>query len=255
MPFVTVLDTRLEYQLIEPAGVGAGTLVFLHEGLGSVAGWRDWPAKVAEATGCRALVYSRRGYGQSDPITAPRAVSFMHDEGRLVLPALLDALGIERPVLIGHSDGGSIALIHAGGTARPVRGIVTLAAHVFVEDLTIAGIVEAKRVFETTDLCQRLGRIHADPRGAFWGWNDIWLKPAFRAWNIEEVLPHVACPVLAIQGLEDQYGTPAQVEAIVRGVGAKARPLLIPDCRHAPHREAEAATTAAVVDFVAGLPK
>lgn len=254
MPSVTVLDTRLDYQLIEPAGAGAGTLVFLHEGLGSVAGWRDWPAKVAAATGSRALVYSRRGYGQSDPIVAPRAVSFMHDEGRIVLPALLDALGIERPVLIGHSDGGSIALIHAGATSRPVKGVATLAAHVFVEDLTIAGIVEAKRVFETTDLCARLGRLHADPRGAFWGWNDIWLKPAFRSWNIEDVLPTITCPVLAIQGREDQYGTPAQVDAIVRGVGANARPLLIPDCKHAPHREAEAATTAAIIDFVKGLP-
>jgi pimeloyl-ACP methyl ester carboxylesterase len=248
-----VLDeVRLEYRMIEGDG-RADTLVFLHEGLGSVAGWRDWPDKVVAATGWRALVYSRRGYGESDPIDAPRAVGFMHDEAQVALPALLDALGIERPVLIGHSDGGSVALIHAGGTDRPVRGVVTMAAHVFVEDLTIEGIVQAKAAFEAGDLAQRLGRIHRDPAGAFWGWNDIWLLPAFRAWNIESFLPGIACPVLAIQGVDDQYGTPAQVDAILRGVGGKARGLMLPDCRHAPYREQEAATTAAIVGFVRGL--
>ena len=251
MNFATVQGVRLEYRLIEPAEGRHGTLVFLHEGLGSVAGWRDYPAKIAAATGWRVLVYSRRGYGQSDPISGPRAVDFMHDEARVVLPALLDQLGIDRPVLIGHSDGGSIALIHAGGTGRPVRGVITLAAHVFVEDLTIAGIVDAKKAFETTDLGQRLGRIHKDVGSAFWGWNDIWLHPDFRAWNIEAFLETIRCPVLAIQGVDDQYGTPAQVDAIVRGVGAQARPLMIGNCRHAPHREAEAATTRAIVDFVA----
>ncbi|MBL8691169.1 MAG: alpha/beta hydrolase [Rhodospirillaceae bacterium] len=251
--FVTVNGTRLEYQLIDSSQGRNDTLVFLHEGLGSVAGWRDYPAKIAAATGWRVLAYSRRGYGQSDPITGPRAVDFMHDEGRIVLPALLDQLGIDRPMLIGHSDGGSISLIHAGGTDRPIRGVVTLAAHVFVEDLTIAGIVDAKKAFETTDLRQRLGRIHKDVKSAFWGWNDIWLHPDFRAWNIEAFLPTIRCPVLAIQGVDDQYGTPAQVDAIVRGVGTKGRGLMIENCRHAPHREAEAATTRAIVDFVAGL--
>lgn len=253
MSFITVDGVRLEYQMIESAQGRDDTLVFLHEGLGSVAGWRDYPARIAAATGWRVLVYSRRGYGQSDPIPGPRAVDFMHDEGRAVLPALLDQLGIERPILIGHSDGGSIALIHAGGTGRPVRGVVTLAAHVFVEDLTIAGIVDARKAFETTDLGQRLGRIHKDVPSAFWGWNDIWLHPDFRDWNIEAFLPKIRCPVLAIQGVDDQYGTPAQVDAIVRGVGSRAKGLMIENCRHAPHREAEAATTKAIVDFVAGV--
>ena len=253
MPLIDVEGVRLEYQIIDAPDGRSDTLVLLHEGLGSVAGWRDYPAKLAAATGWRVLVYSRRGYGQSDPISEPRAVNFMHDEGRIVLPALLDQLGIEHPVLIGHSDGGSIALIHAGGTGRPVRGVVTMAAHVFVEDLTIDGIVAAKAAFETTDLGERLGRIHRDAKGAFWGWNDIWLHPDFRAWNIEAFLPKIVCPVLAIQGVDDQYGTPAQVDAIVRGVGAQARPLMIESCRHAPHREAEAATTAAIVDFVGEL--
>lgn len=251
--FVTIDATRLEYQLIESSQGRSDTLVFLHEGLGSVAGWRDYPAKIAAATGWRILVYSRRGYGQSDPISGPRRVDFMHDEGRGVLPVMLDRLGIERPVLIGHSDGGSIALIHAGGTDRPVRGVITLAAHVFVEDLTIAGIVDAKKAFETTDLGQRLGRVHKDVASAFWGWNDIWLHPDFRAWNIEEFLPKIRCPVLAIQGVDDQYGTPGQVDTIVRGVGAKARGLMIENCRHAPHREAETVTTGAIIDFVASL--
>jgi len=253
MSFIIVDGVRLEYQLIESAEGRGDTVVFLHEGLGSVAGWRDYPAKIAAATGWRVLAYSRQGYGQSDSISGPRKVGFMHDEARIVLPALLDQLAVERPVLVGHSDGGSIALIHAGGTGRPVRGVVTLAAHVFVEDLTIAGIVDAKKAFETTDLDQRLARIHKDVASAFWGWNDIWLHPDFRAWNIEAFLKEIGCPVLAIQGVDDQYGTPAQVEAIVRGVGRQARPLMIENCRHAPHREAEAATTRAIVDFVASV--
>jgi pimeloyl-ACP methyl ester carboxylesterase len=253
MAFVTVHGVRLEYQMIDAADGRADTLVLLHEGLGSLVLWRDFPAKLAAATGWRALVYSRQGYGQSDPMPGPRAVGYMHDEARIVLPALLDQLGIERPVLIGHSDGGSIALIHAGGTKRPVRGIVTMAAHVFVEDVTVKSIAEAKTAFETTNLGERLGRYHRDAAAAFWGWNDIWLDPAFRAWNIESFLPEIVCPVLAIQGVDDEYGTPAQVEAIIRGVGGPAEDLLLPSCRHSPHRDQEAATTAAIVGFVGGL--
>jgi len=248
---VTLDGVQLECQMIE--GSHPDTLVFLHEGLGSVALWRDFPAKVAAASGWRALVYSRRGYGQSDPIAAPRAVDYMHHEALEVLPKLLDRLGIERPVLIGHSDGGSIALIHAGGGTRPVRGIVTMAAHVFVEDITIKSIEEAKTAFQTTNLGERMGRYHRDAPAAFWGWNDIWLHPDFRAWNVEAFLPKITCPVLAIQGVEDEYGTKAQVDAIVCGVGAKAKPLMLPSCRHSPHRDQEAATTAAIVDFVKGL--
>jgi pimeloyl-ACP methyl ester carboxylesterase len=253
MAFVTVHGVRLEYQMIDAADGRADTLVLLHEGLGSLVLWRDFPAKLAAATGWRALVYSRQGYGQSDPMPGPRAVGYMHDEARIVLPALLDELRIERPVLIGHSDGGSIALIHAGGTTRPVRGVVTMAAHVFVEDVTVKSIAEAKTAFETTNLGERLGRYHRDAAAAFWGWNDIWLDPAFRAWNIESFLPEIVCPVLAIQGVDDEYGTPAQVEAIIRGVGGPARELLLPSCRHSPHRDQEAATTQAIVGFVGGL--
>lgn len=253
MPFVTVEDAQLEYQLIEPASGRADTLVFLHEGLGSLAMWRDWPAKLGAATGWRVLVYSRRGYGQSDPCPGPRAVDYMHHEAMAVLPALLDGLGIERPVLIGHSDGGSIALLHAGGTRRPVRGIVTLAAHVFVEDITVKSIAEAKVAFETTTLAERLGRYHRDAAAAFRGWNDIWLHPDFLDWNIESCLPQIACPVLAIQGLDDEYGTRAQVDAIVLGVGRRAKTMLLDKCRHSPHRDREPAVTSAIAEFVAAL--
>ncbi|MBM3534278.1 MAG: alpha/beta hydrolase [Alphaproteobacteria bacterium] len=251
MPFVTIDGARLEYEMIK--GSRSATLVFLHEGLGSVALWRDFPAKVAAASGWRALVYSRRGYGQSDPIDEPRPVDYMHREALDVLPRLLDRLGVEQPVFIGHSDGGSIALIHAGGMLRPVRGIVTMAAHVFVEDLTIKSIEEAKVAFQTTNLGERMSRYHRDATAAFWGWNDIWLHPDFRAWNIEAFLPKIDCPVLAIQGVEDEYGTPAQVDAIIRGIGARARPLMLPACRHSPHRDQAATTTAAIADFVREL--
>ncbi len=253
MPFVTVHDVRLEYEMIEPAGAGAGTLVLLHEGLGSLAMWRDWPAKLAAATGRRVLVSSRQGYGQSDPCPGPRPVSYMHDEALVVLPALLDALGIERPVLIGHSDGGSIALIHAGGSGRPVRGVVTMAAHVFVEDLTVASIAQAKVAFETTSLAERLGRYHRDAAAAFRGWNDIWLNPDFLDWNIESYLRAIACPVLAIQGIDDEYGTRAQLDSITLGVGRRARIMLLDKCRHSPHRDREASVTSAIADFVSAL--
>ena len=253
MPFVTVHDVRLEYQLIESASGRADTLVLLHEGLGSLAMWRDWPAKLAAATGWRVLVTSRRGYGQSDPCPGPRGVSYMHDEALVALPALLDALGIERPVLIGHSDGGSIALIHAGATSRPVAGVVTMAAHVFVEDVTVASIEEAKVAFETTNMGERLGRYHRDAAAAFWGWNDIWLHPDFLDWNIESYLPAIACPVLAIQGLEDEYGTRAQLDSIALGVGRRAKTMLLDKCRHTPHRDREEAVTSAIAEFVSAL--
>lgn len=253
MAFVTVHGVQLEVQMIDGADGRADTLVLLHEGLGSLALWRDFPAKLAAATGWRTLVYSRQGYGHSDPMPGPRGVDYMHDEAKIVLPALLDQLGIDRPVLIGHSDGGSIALIHAGGTPRPVRGIVTMAAHVFVEDITIASIAQAKVAFETTNMGERLGRYHRDAAATFRGWNDIWLHPDFLDWNIESYLPATACPVLAIQGLEDEYGTRAQLDSIALGVGRRARTMLLDNCRHSPHRDRGEAVTSAIADFVGTL--
>lgn len=253
MAFVTVHGVRLDYQIIPAASGREDTLVFLHEGLGSISLWRDFPEKVGAATGWRVLVYSRQGYGQSDAISGPRPVSYMHDEATIALPAILDELRIDAPILVGHSDGGSIALIHAGRTGRPVRGIVTMAAHVFVESVTVRSIAEAKVTFETTNLSEKMGRHHRDAAAAFWGWNDIWLNPDFRTWNIEDCLPTIACPVLVIQGEEDEYGTPAQVGAICRGVSGTATPLMLPNCRHTPHRDQEKATIAAIAGFVAGI--
>ena len=244
--FVVVRGRKLEVQRI--AG-SARTLVFLHEGLGSVAMWRDFPAKAAAAAGCAALVYSRYGYGQSDVLREPRGVDYMHREALEVLPELLERLDVPDPVLVGHSDGGSIALLHAA--AHPaVRGLVVMAPHVFVEDLSVASIAEAKTAFETTDLPQKLARYHADAARTFWGWNDIWLHPDFRAWNIEECLPRISCPVLAIQGFDDEYGTMAQLEAIARQAGGPIELLRLANCRHSPHRDQPAVVIEAVSRFI-----
>jgi pimeloyl-ACP methyl ester carboxylesterase len=238
---------RLEYDEI-PGDTPA--LVFLHEGLGSVALWREFPARVAAATGRRAIVYSRLGHGDSDPAPLPRTPRFMHDEALGTLPALLDRLELERPVLIGHSDGASIALIHAGRAGRPLSGLVAIAPHVFVEDVSVTSIVEARRAFDETDLRERMARYHRDAEATFRGWNDIWLEPRFRGWNIEDVLPGIACPVLVVQGAGDQYGTLAQVDAIERGVPGPVARVVLADARHAPHLEAPEETLRAVIDFI-----
>lgn len=251
MPHITIGGRRLAY---EWAGEGGRTLVFLHEGLGSIRQWRDFPARVAAATGWRALVYDRYGYGQSDVLAEPRVgTDFMHREASEALPALLAALKVENPVLVGHSDGASIALIYAG-TGHAARGLVVLAPHVFVEDISLRSIETARRQFETTDLRERLGRYHRDPVKTFHLWNDVWLDPEFRRWNIESFLPGIRCPVLAIQGEADEYGTMAQVEAIRRQVSGPCEILKLPDCRHSPHRDQPERTLAAIADFVARLP-
>ena len=262
MDFLKAGGHRLEYQIHLP-GDRAGahvasvpTLVFLHEGLGSVALWKQFPRQVAEAANCPALVYSRLGYGKSAKLAAPRAVDYMHREALDVLPEVLGQLGIETPILIGHSDGASIALIHAGAGKRPVRGVVAMAPHVFVEDITVRSIAEAKRTFQNTDLAQRLGRYHDDPDATFRGWNDIWLHPDFRGWNIEGCLADIRCPVLLIQGEDDQYGTVAQVEAIARQVSGPVETVMLPDCAHSPHQSPQKdATIAAIVGFVGNLRK
>ena len=222
-------------------------LVFLHEGLGSVALWRDFPARLAEATGRRALIYSRAGHGQSDLPDADRTPRFMHEEALDVLPRVLADAGIERPVLVGHSDGGSIALIHA--SAHDVAGLILLAPHVFVEDVTVASIEEARETFAATDLGARMARYHRDPERTFRLWNDIWLAPEFRDWNIEDVLANVTAPTLVIQGEHDQYGTLAQIDAIERGVNGPVRRVVL-DARHAPHLEAPEATLRAAAEFL-----
>ena len=253
---------RLEYIRLLPEGSpgttaeGRPTLVFLHEGLGSVALWKRFPAEVAAATGCPVLAYSRHGYGKSDRLQSPRDVDYMHREALDILPEVLDQLGIDAPVLIGHSDGASIALIHAGAGRRAVRGVVAMAPHVFVEDITVRSIAEAKTTFRNTDLPDRLGRYHDDVASTFRGWNDIWLHPDFLRWNIEEYLPGIAVPMLLIQGEDDQYGTVAQVEAIASQVSGPVETIMLPDCAHAPHQSVQKdATVVAIAGFVARLRK
>lgn len=229
---------QLEYRRIDAARAGAATLVFLHEGLGSVSAWRDFPDALASATGCAALIYSRWGHGASEGLPAPRGTRFMHDEALHVLPELLDALDIGNPILVGHSDGASIALIHAGAHVRPVRALILEAPHVFVEDISIESISRMRKLYDTTDLRERLRRHHGDNADhAFRGWNDVWLDPAFRDWNIEEYLAGVICPTLVIQGEDDEYGTLRQVEAIAAGVRGPIETLVLPQCGHTPHRD------------------
>ncbi len=249
MTFVEAGGHRLEAERIDVGAGGRPALVFLHEGLGSVAMWRDFPSRVAHASGCNAIVYSRYGYGKSDPLTGDHGVGYMHDEALVTLPEVLDWLGVERPILVGHSDGASIALIHAAASGRALTGIVAMAPHVFVEAISIASIEAAKVAYETTDLRTKLARYHADVDSAFWGWNRIWLHPDFRAWNIEALLPRIACPLLAIQGKDDEYGTLAQVESIQRHV-PDAGILELGDCRHSPHKDQPAVTLEAITAFV-----
>jgi pimeloyl-ACP methyl ester carboxylesterase len=245
--FLTVRGRKLEVQRI--AGSGVYTLVFLHEGLGSVAMWRDFPRDAALATGCPAIVYSRYGYGQSEALREPRGVDYMHIEALEVLPDLLGELQVPDPVLVGHSDGASIALIHASAR-NSVRGMVVMAPHVFVEDISVKSIAEAKVAFETTDLPQKLGRYHADAAKTFWGWNDIWLHPDFRSWNIEKFLPDIRCPMLGIQGFDDEYGTMAQIDAIAKQTGGPVELLRLSGCRHSPHRDQPKAVLEAMSRFV-----
>jgi pimeloyl-ACP methyl ester carboxylesterase len=251
MPILSLEGHAIEYAEIPATRAGAPDLIFLHEGLGSVAAWRDFPARLAADTGARAIIYSRRGYGKSDPVLLPRQPDYMHRAALEELPALRQALGIANPILIGHSDGGSIALIHAGAGRWPVRALILEAPHVFVEELSLAGIAAAKQAYDSGALKSRLARAHDHVEPMFRGWNDIWLSPQFRDWNIESSLPTIACPVLAIQGADDQYGTLAQIAAIERGVGGACEKLVLASCGHAPHRDREAATREAMAGFIA----
>lgn len=243
---------RLEYVWHGPAAADAPTIIFLHEGLGCVQMWRDFPARVAHATGFGALVYSRAGYGQSDPVSLPRAVSFMHEEALVVLPEIIRQLGIREAILFGHSDGGSISLIYAGSNpATTIRGLILEAPHVFVEDISIKSISEALVNYETGALRSGLERYHGkNVACAFLGWNQVWLNPEFRSWNIEEYLPQIKVPVLLIQGLEDQYGTLRQVEAIADGCAGYVSRIILPNCGHSPHKDQPERTLEAVKSFV-----
>jgi pimeloyl-ACP methyl ester carboxylesterase len=250
MPFVSCAGHALEVEWLDAAQAGKPTLVFLHEGLGSVRQWRDFPLQVVKATGCRALLYSRYGYGQSDVLAEPRVdLRFMHREALEVLPALLEALRIERPVLVGHSDGASIALIHAGA-GHAVRALAVMAPHVFVEPICVQSIRKAADAFAKTDLAQRLSKYHRDPAKTFHLWADAWLDPEFLHWNIEPYLPGIGCPVMAIQGEDDAYGTMAQLERIRRGVRGPCELVQLAACGHTPFRDQPQATLDALTRFV-----
>jgi pimeloyl-ACP methyl ester carboxylesterase len=235
-------SVRIEHAFVGPSGAHLPLVVFLHEGLGSLAMWKDFPERLCQATGCRGLVYSRPGYGRSTPRTAAETwdLDFLHQQAHEVLPALLQALHIDaasQPLwLFGHSDGGSIALLYAARFTDALVGAVVLAPHILVEDLSVTNIAAARSAYQTGDLRERLARYHDDTESAFWGWNDIWLHPAFRHWSIADELPTITCPLLAMQGLDDEYGTLEQIRGIARRV-PQTRLLEIPHCGHSPHRD------------------
>lgn len=231
---VSVGDCKLEVGQL-PGREDLAPLVLLHEGLGCLSLWRSFPARLSELTGRRVVAYSRSGYGQSDPASLPRPVDYMHREALEVLPALVDLVELGRPVLVGHSDGASIALIYAGAAVGDVESLVLLAPHVFVEERTLEGIRAARRAYLEQDLAARLAKYHAEPDNAFWGWNDAWLSPGFMDWNIERFLPAISAPVLAVQDRDDPYGTPRQVEVIACKVGGRVRTHLLEGNSHSPH--------------------
>ena len=246
---------RLEYAWVGSARPDAPVVVFLHEGLGSLAMWKDFPQRLCDAGGYRGLVYSRYGYGRSTPRPPGErwTPAFMHAQAEDTLPKLFAALGVgidgRRPWLFGHSDGGSIALIYAATHPQSVAGVIAVAPHIMVEDLSIASIERARDAYRSTDLRERLARYHADPDSAFLGWNDIWLDPDFRAWSIEAMLARVRCPVLAVQGLDDEYGTLAQVRGI-RAAAPQTEVVELAHCGHSPHRDQPDALVRAVTGFI-----
>ncbi len=258
-------DRLLQLEALQISGPADGPLlVFLHEGLGSVSMWRDFPTQLCERLGARGLVYSRPGYGRSTPRAQDErwGVDFMHRQAHEVLPALLQALNVQEPIwLVGHSDGGSIALLYAarhGSAANgqsqapeapPLAGAIVLAPHILVEEVSVRSIEQARQAYLHTDLRQRLARHHDDPDSAFWGWNDVWLSPAFRGWSIEAELPHIKVPVLAVQGVDDEYGTLEQIRGIARRV-PQTELLELPACGHSPHRDQPQALMEAVAGFV-----
>ena len=245
---------RIEHAWIAPERCDAPLMVFLHEGLGSLAMWKDFPKQLCAALPCRGLVYSRPGYGRSTPRAPEEAwdLDFMHRQAHEVLPAFLHALEIDtardKPWLFGHSDGASIALLYAARFAQRIGGAIVLAPHIVVEDLSVTSIEGARLAYLNSDLRERLGRYHDDPDSAFWGWNRIWLHPPFKQWTIEQEIAAIACPVLAVQGVDDEYGTLEQIRGIARRV-AQTQLLELPDCGHSPHRDQPDALIHAVAAF------
>lgn len=256
MPFAEAGGHRLHYEWVGPGPDEAPTIVIMHEGLGSVEMWKDFPARVQAATGCGVMTYSRLGYGQSEPFhDYPRAVDYMTDEAQRDLHDLLNVLGIGRPILLGHSDGASIALIYGGSGLSPKPlGIICMAPHVFVEQVTTNSIAQARVAYEMEGLRAPLSKYHTDVDSAFYGWNTIWLLPQFiQGWNIESFVERIECPITVIQGEDDEYGTVKQLDAIRERAGGNAEIVLLPDCKHSPHRDQPEKTMAAIVAHVERL--
>jgi pimeloyl-ACP methyl ester carboxylesterase len=269
MPSIKIADKNLEYVWHGPGPERAPTLVFLHEGLGCVEMWRDFPERLSAETGCGALVYSRAGYGKSDPKDRPWPVRFMHEEALAVLPKVLDAFAVREAILVGHSDGGSIAIIHAGGLRDPrVHALILEAPHVFVEEVGLESIREIGDLYRNagagrmpanrpqdagapTTFRQRLARYHGENVDqTFWGWNDVWQNPEFRSWNIEEYLPGIKVPVLLIQGKDDQYGTREQLRKVEAGCPGPVRTLMLKSCGHSPHLDQPERALKVMKEFV-----
>jgi pimeloyl-ACP methyl ester carboxylesterase len=249
---VVIDGKRLETLRYSSRASHDSSIVMLHEGLGSVAMWRDFPEQLADRTGCQVLLYSRYGHGKSQRLAEKRSIDFMHHEAELVLPQLLDCFQIPCPILLGHSDGGSIALIYAATHPSRLPALILEAPHVFVEDVSVQSIAKIGEAYKLTDLPLKLRRYHDHPDEMFWGWNDIWLDPQFRAWNIEKCLSSIKCPVLVIQGEQDEYGTPSQLDLIKKHI-RQARTVVLPDCGHSPHRDQPMPTLAAISTFVEEL--
>jgi pimeloyl-ACP methyl ester carboxylesterase len=248
--FIDLAGQRLEYRMIGPRPDEGPTLVLLHEGLGCVGMWGDFPERLAERTSAGVFVYSRAGYGQSSKVALPRPLSYMHDEAQKTLPRLLDAIGFRRGLLVGHSDGASIAAIYAGGVQdHRIRGLALIAPHFIVEDVTIKSIAEFRDAYDHTDLRARLGRWHADIDHTAHGWSDVWLKNDFRAWDVSEFLAYIRVPILILQGEDDHYGTFRQIEIAQDECYCPVEVTMLPGVMHAPHREAPDETLRLVADF------
>ncbi|SNS21020.1 alpha/beta fold hydrolase [Antarctobacter heliothermus] len=253
---LTAGGKALEYACFGPAPDKAPTLVLLHEGLGAVALWRDFPQALAKATGFGVFVYSRAGYGQSDPADLPRPLGYMTREAVDVLPQVLEEIGFQRGVLVGHSDGATIAAIYAGSVSDArVRALVLMAPHFFTEEAGLAEIAKAKAGFETGDLREKMARYHRDPDNAFLGWNDSWLHPDFKDWNVADVIDYLRIPALAVQGRDDQYGTLAQIEELDSRSYAPVETLILDDCRHSPHLDQPERVVAGIAAFCARLER
>ena len=254
--WVDVDGVGLEYRTWGRSPEAAPTIVMLHEGLGCVAMWRDFPAQLAAATGFGVLAYSRAGYGQSDPAELPRPLDYMTIEARQVLPHVLNQTGFRRGVLLGHSDGATIAAIYAGSVSDArVRGLILMAPHFFTEDMGLKSIANARDAFESKDVAALMAKYHRDSHATFTGWSDAWLRPDFRNWNVADVIDYLRIPVLAVQGRDDQYGTLAQIDEIVTRCYAPVETAILEECRHAPQFDQPEATLAAISEFIRRLER